>query len=748
MLTESDKAKLQKLDEFIPEYIRRRIKIDNAVDWSEEYKWKILSALNEKKLFENITLENINDIARKLRSEIPSQGSFAYWMDFNKFAKITEIDQKKASEMLFNLLYGNIEIQNRMKTFLSNAREINPKDSMGTSTIAYILAAYDCKQYPIFKDEIFQTLKEKTETTDWSSDISEKYQKYQEICLYFGEKLKPLLTDRIIRGVNVTSEFTALDGQDFLFIVNEILKPRRYWKIAPGDNAFLWKDSLKDKNIRIGWDNDVSKFSSFEEFRDFYTNGIDRASGNDTQKAKEQWDFGHMQVGDIVIANKGKSFILGIGKVTGPIKRIDKYKKYKQAVPVDWIDLQTRKIPKGESVSSCWPMKTLRLLSVEDYNHLIDVCEITTEDPRISDIDETEGEKVNNNNRINLWIERKNIILYGPPGTSKTFATKNFCVELFQKFNNYNLSPTEVNELIQKRVEFITFHPSYQYEHFIEGLTINTPEVGKPYTEVSYILKPGIFKEICKKALGSLNGLSVEEITTLSWKEIFKRYEDNEQLEGINVDDAQPYIMIIDEINRGDISKIFGELITLLEPSKRIGETNCLTVSLPLSGDKFAVPPNLFIIATMNTADRSIALLDVALRRRFSFISMMPEYGLIYSEMTENKEKLEVDLEELIEKSIHALREINSRICQKRSLGRDKQIGHTYLMNIQTIQQLYNTWKYSIYPLLEEYCYNNFEQISAILFDQDEKETYLNKDFGLIDDFNLAQFLDDITKQQ
>ena len=181
-----------------------------------------------------------------------------------------------------------------------------------------------------------------------------------------------------------------------------------------------------------------------------------------------------------------------------------------------------------------------------------------------------------------------------------------------------------------------------------------------------------------------------------------------------------PYILIIDEINRGNISKIFGELITLIEPSKRIGENEELRVVLPYSGSNtkedeskelFGVPSNLYIIGTMNTADRSITSIDTALRRRFEFEEMMPnpsKLKILEIEGENEEGKTEINLKEM-------LKAINERI--EYLYGREKTIGHAYLIEVDSLQSLKNNFQNKIIPLLQEYFYNDYEAINAVLND-------------------------------
>ena len=304
--------------------------------------------------------------------------------------------------------------------------------------------------------------------------------------------------------------------------------------------------------------------------------------------------------------------------------------------------------------------------------------------------------------------------------------------------------------LKEERIRFITFHPAYTYEEFIEGITVETKGENIPTETLQYKLKSGIFKDICKRALGAAINDLPEEDSEKSWKDTFALYTSKKG--EITFDDAPKYVLIIDEINRGDIAKIFGELITLLEADKRLGADNELLATLPYSKDVFGVPPNLYVIGTMNTADRSIALLDVALRRRFGFIEMNPNFEVLRREHLEkNKEGLiKQGVYELLEMSIQAIEAINGKICRDKSIGRDKQIGHSFLFKVSDISDLVLVWKHEILPLLEEYCYSDYGKINKMLFN-DSGSPWIDNCMGIQDISNandLNKMLDEIIKNK
>ncbi|EAI3876710.1 AAA family ATPase [Campylobacter jejuni] len=392
--------------------------------------------------------------------------------------------------------------------------------------------------------------------------------------------------------------------------------------------------------------------------------------------------------------------------------------------------------------------------------------------------------------------ENKNLslnqILYGPPGTGKTYHTIDKALEILgENLESRDEKKAKFDEYVKNgQIVFTTFHQSYGYEEFVEGIKphIDSEENSK---EIKYEIKDGIFKELCEKALENRDSIknfnfyidklkekvkiddnnpekyfelpntkysiqyrngktfrikfddmsknhkdypvsidnieklyktsNIDEIYNSAYVRAILNYLKLQGLEDYKEKDEKvnlPYIIIIDEINRGNVSKIFGELITLIEASKRIGEKEELKVTLPYSGEKFGVPKNVYIIGTMNTADRSITSLDTALRRRFEFIEMMPDVS-----------KLSMDCEGINLQEL--LKAINTRI--EYLLDREKTIGHAFFISVENLESLKKVFKNRIIPLLQEYFYNDYALINAVLndngmiFEDKKDDKYLQK---------------------
>lgn len=308
-----------------------------------------------------------------------------------------------------------------------------------------------------------------------------------------------------------------------------------------------------------------------------------------------------------------------------------------------------------------------------------------------------------------------NLVLYGPPGTGKTYSVIERAVNVIDPDldGDHAVLKHMFDALLdQGRIGFITFHQSYSYEDFVEGIRpVMGPKEGRDVPR--YECRAGVFKRLAINALFDCleapEGYGPPGPAEEEKAEIVKKFLADGERSGYQMkpeSEWNEYVLVIDEINRGNVSKIFGELITLIEPDKRLQNDNSLIVTLPYSGDRFGVPPNLHLLATMNTADKSIALVDVALRRRFDF------------------EELAVEIERvctgLSPEMLTVLLELNRRIVLRKD--RDHQIGHAYFVDISDEPDFDDRFRKRIIPLLQEYFYNDWDGLRYVLGEKTARE--------------------------
>lgn len=328
---------------------------------------------------------------------------------------------------------------------------------------------------------------------------------------------------------------------------------------------------------------------------------------------------------------------------------------------------------------------------------------------KIDQLDDNQGGMGPDYEFIQLPI---NIILYGPVGTGKTLLANKIAIQIINGKitnmhqvrelldNNFEETSIESNDQIKN----ITFHKSYGYEQFVEGIFPETDQNGRTI----FAIREGIFKTLSNSALRSLEK-----------------------------GDASKYVMIIDEINRGDISRIFGELITLIEKDKRKKsiKSRGMEITLLYSQKEFSVPINLFLIGTMNTTDKSIALLDLALRRRFYFVEVRPSIKILDKYLKD----LEDSLKEIV---MFVFKTLNEKINKFK--GEDYGIGHAYFMEIGDGKDLIEIWNFRIMPLLKEYFYDENENLIEVL--QSIAKVNLKKDESIINSYSNFESYEDFEK--
>jgi predicted Mrr-cat superfamily restriction endonuclease len=768
---------------------RKKNKFDD-----ELYKWKLLKEFSgrpnvESKDFSS-ELSSVNfsnliyplgiAVANHIAKEIPEKLRQAFKILFN--------ESKELSERLNYFNKHTLELYREVET------KKNVSHHQDERTMSTYLSYFDSSKYALFKDSFYQK---------YCKILGIKAAKPGSKYVHYMELLKEFIDEYLLKDEELLSLKNLLPvgevhpdpnhliyGQDILYktLDEQVGTDRNYWRIgtSSGRSGNSYWDEMKTSSfVSIGWSEigslteqeinskrDIQKLLEQEEY---YT-----TKSQYSRKAGEVFDFyKEMKVGDVVLAQEG-SKVLGVGIISDEYY-FDEEKDFAHIKPVVWKIIEPNDLKNTEGLQT-----TFYKLKSPDI---------------ILKVEEMLKSVSNMDNQI-----PRNQIFYGPPGTGKTFSTINKALELCNE-NITNLSRREIKELYKNKVKegqivFTTFHQSMSYEDFIEGIKPQEPE--KEGDNIIYKVEDGIFKKLCIKAntpnqndfnrsydllikelvenesrktlttpTGKTFQISVNRNLNLNLYTGDKKAKQGtltkenlqKQIKGDNIFDgwggyfngvieclksdynynpeateAKNYVLIIDEINRGNIPQIFGELITLIENDKRAGQLEEIEVQLPYSKDNFSVPSNLFIIGTMNTADRSVEALDTALRRRFSFIEMPPQPEII---RTEGKLKSKEGCLGTIN-LVNLLKIINKRI--EKLIDKDHMIGHSYFLEVSSIDDLKFAFHNKIVPLLQEYFYGDHGKIGLILgegfFEEDSNSNDSEDVFAKFNNYEIGSLLD------
>ena len=435
----------------------------------------------------------------------------------------------------------------------------------------------------------------------------------------------------------------------------------RYWLYAPGHRACMWDRFRECGVMGLAW-GDLGDLAACASKHDVQQRMLEAFPSHGSQRNDilAAWQFvSEMKPGDVIFAKKGRSEIIGRGVVTGEYVYDEEWTQFPHIRKVDWTHVGNWNIDRTLALKTLTDVTFDQELvkrietSFLDSDDSVDIEEATVVFPEYSAEEFLKSvymDRDQYNAIVGLLKTKKNIILQGAPGVGKTFVAKRLAYSM--------MGVKDVS-----RVKLVQFHQSYSYEDFIEGY--------RP-SGAGFELVKGAFYSFCKKAAD---------------------------------DEENAYFFIIDEINRGNLSKIFGELFMLIESDKRGSELQLL-----YSRELFYVPRNVHIIGMMNTADRSLAMLDYALRRRFAFVELCPAFDSAgfhdYCEGLGNPKFKDL---------VRVVKSLNFAIAEDESLGEGFCIGHSYFCNMKpencTDVALASIVDYELVPMLKEYWFDEPDNV-------------------------------------
>ncbi|MET9529898.1 AAA family ATPase [Streptomyces sp. NPDC006649] len=487
---------------------------------------------------------------------------------------------------------------------------------------------------------------------------------------------------------------------DFLYTFHDPRpQDRVVWKIAPGERASLWADCLENRHIRIAWDEvgSLGQYESDQELKAALDQHWPRSTGGNLRLARQMLAFRDLERGDLVVANRGKSEVLAVGTVVGGYAYDPDAQTHCHTVGVDWDTSygQSFDAPRHAWQQTLAKVPATLMHEIRRGRGRPDADEFPglAGDAGVPGVgggvekaaaaaELPDEELPHDVRKVRDLLEHKGqVVLQGPPGTGKTRLALNVALALAGRADLIEAAPGERAAVLAElsavpgkaegpgkaraaRLTMVTFHPSYGYEDFVEGFRPDTAADG---AGLHLEMKDGVFLRVCAAAEKA-------------------------------PDDT--FLIVVDEINRGDLPRILGELITLLELDKR----GSVSITLPTSGRQQTVPPNVRIIGTMNSADRSVGHIDSAIRRRFAFLDVQPDLDALDGEIEG------LGLASLLEG-------LNERLDAQ--FGPDHLLGQAYLLSddrpLATAEQLSHAFHHEIVPLVTDYCLGRPEMLRTVL---------------------------------
>ena len=626
----------EKINKLIEYYITLRREDPN--NENEVYKWYAIDH------FQQHWDINAADFYEMFKESFRKRGNLVYQNSFSFLDALGKYFPEQLRN-LFIIVYSSDDFYiklDKAKTFAENSIEklreklnkTNFNHQFDERTLSFLLTMQNPSENTFYKSTLYNQL------CDYLDIIPQKERKYKhhiellfQIVPFLNNPQLNLLKEHFVpqRG-----DFPLLLAQDIVYqnMNKENEDTKRYWLYSPGEQAVKWEEFYNEGIMAIGWDqlgdleNYMDRKSILEALINNYGGGEDQRNN---VSAIDDFCNGEnkINIGDIVIAKKGKNTLLGYGEITSDYYLDDKRAVYKHCREVKWLK-------KGVwDANNNLPTKTLT--DVTTYNSDIEGIKYAQ---YLLNIMNGNTQAQENNLIIKLLKYKPQIILQGPPGTGKTREAKRIAKALLGLGENDSLEGNEQFKLIQ-------FHPSYSYEDFVRGIIAETVD-----EKIKYSVKDKILGSFAQEALK---------------------------------DKDKPYVLVIDEINRANLSAVLGELIYALEYR---GEA--VQSMYAIDGENnLILPPNLYIIGTMNTADRSVGYIDYAIRRRFAFVNILPK-------------DLTNELGDQFESALFAkVTNLFNTNLSSEFKKEEVQLGHSYFITKNTPIDI--RWEYEIKPILLEY---------------------------------------------
>ena len=633
-----------------------------------------------------LSSESINEdpVENTVEALKASQNLLSHFERTRAIDFLNSADRDEVGSYLSDLLYGNDELTQRAKRFLTWAQDSENK--INPTVTSYLLSISAPDKYAFCKPTIY---KEAARALLGIQTLPKGAERIAHTSQFYQETLRLLQEDPAIDNwdlMHVHIAFFLLQAGNGFPMWSELQqKPktneegRKIWLIATGEGERYWNDFSANNYVGIDWNDlgDLNSYDSKEDLKD----ALDQLYPSDKEQimnAHACFEFANkMSPGDLIFAKSGRRTILGLGEVASEYQFDEERQDNKHIHKVNWLtqgrwETENRKaFPADEDRPLNLPVKTLTditpykemvdsLLRLVEYNNAPLEEALYTPETAVKDLFvDLDTFK----NWLNLVKNKKNVILQGPPGTGKTFVSK-------------RLAYAQIGIKAKDQIGMVQFHQSMTYEDFIQGFR---PDDG------SFVIRNGHFYTFCQRALD---------------------------------DPGNDYVFIIDEINRGNLSKIFGELMMLIEYDKRSPDYAIPLTYASEADPHFYVPPNLHLFGMMNTADRSLAMVDYALRRRFAFITLEPQFA---------SPKFKQHLlqrgapAKLAEKIIDRLGALNEKIADDTTnLGPGFCIGHSYFCPLESDEAPSEAWyqqviQNEIGPLLHEYWFDNPDEANRLI---------------------------------